>query len=184
MARWNVTAVDYEAPLFSNSEARLGTGIGPALWAKWLHRGLIAPSRPTKSGRGGLYAGRKIFEIRVMNLVGTEVAIPASEAQEIADLATKGTWNSAELKTAETNWRRLVIRDNAPPLDVYLLFSRTENCWGYEEALAQPEFKNSATLVLAAARELIAVSKYCWSVLEETGRTTMPRMVSHIRRAD
>ena len=66
---WKITALDYEAPLFANAEAREGAGVAPMLWAKWLQRGLAAPSRTVKSGRAGQYAAKKIFELRVMNVV-------------------------------------------------------------------------------------------------------------------
>jgi hypothetical protein len=170
---WKTTAVDYDAALFTNPEARLGAGITPSLWAKWLHRGFFVPSRAVKGGRGGQYAARKIFEIRVMNLVTTDLTIPPSEAKQIAHLAAKGTWNSIELKK-ENGWRSYVIRDNVPPLDIFLLFSRNKKCWEYAMSVGPPQApdleKSSAWLILAAARELIAVSKYCWNILEETGR--------------
>jgi hypothetical protein len=180
---WNVTAVDYDTALYTNAEARLGAGVTASLWAKWLHRDFFDPSRSVKSGRGGQYAARKIFEIRVMNLATTDLAIPPSEAKQIAELAAKGSWNPVELKSPvelKKNWRSYVIRANAEPLDMFLLFSRTKvyrgkNCWGYEPTVGPPQAadleKNSVLLVLAAARELIAVSKYCWNILEESGRT-------------
>ena len=153
---WKITDLDYEAPLFSNAEARVGAGVSPTLWAKWLHRGLTTP---TRSGRGGhLYSALKIFEMRIFNIVVEEVTIPPSQALQIAQLTANGKWKS------------LVIRDSPPPLDVCLVFSRTENCWGYEILLAD-SFKNSASIVIAAARELTAVSKYCWGILNEPGRT-------------
>lgn len=51
----------------------------------------------------------------------------------------------------------------------FLIFSKTDNCWGYDMAIGPPtvsHFTNSASVVLAAARELTAVSKYCWSILD------------------
>lgn len=173
MGTWKITALDYDAALFTNSEARLGAGIGPALWAKWLHRHFFTPSRAVKGGRGGQYAPKKIFELRVMNLMTTDVALPPSEAKQIAYLAAKGTWNSAELKK-ENNWRSYVIRDNPLPLDIFLLYSRDKSCWGHEMSVGPPKTedlaKNSVLLVLAATRELIAVSKYCWNILEGPDR--------------
>jgi hypothetical protein len=172
-AVWRITDLDYDAPWFTNAEARLGTGLGPALWAKWLHRGIIEPTRTVKGGRGGQYAARTIFQIRVMSVAVEDVAIPPSEAQQIADLAAKGPWKSEELRT-ERNWRSYVIRDHPLPLDVFLTFSRTGNCWGYE-ILKGSDFENDASLVLAAARELTAVSKYCWNILNGSGESSDQR---------
>jgi len=157
---WKITDLDYEAPLFSNAEARLGAGVGPTLWAKWLHRGF---NTPTRTGRGGhLYSALKIFEMRIFYVLVEEVTIPPSEAVQIAQLTANGKWKS------------LVIRDSSPPLDVCLVFSRTKNCWGYE-ILGADSLKNNASVVIAAARELRAVSKYCWNILEDSGRTTRVR---------
>lgn len=103
-----------------------------------------------------------------MNVVIEETAIPPSEAKQIADLAAIGPWNIKELAAQPTHWRSFVLRES-PPVDVYLVFSKIQNCWGYD--MLQPDsFKNSASVVLAATRELMAVSKYCWNILEESGR--------------
>jgi hypothetical protein len=167
---WTVTGIDYEAPLFANAEAREGAGVAPMLWAKWIQRGLATPSRTVKGGRAGQYAAKKIFELRAMNVIAQQTAIPVSEAQQIAALAAKGPWDPTELKKGN-NWRRYVIRDDAAPLDIRLLFSRSDDCWGYEADLGDhPKFKQSAILVLTAGRELITVSKYCWGLLNEAGR--------------
>jgi hypothetical protein len=53
-------------------------------------------------------------------------------------------------------------------VDLRLIFSKTENCWGYK-ILGKDDLKNSASVVLAATRELISVSKYCWNILHEGG---------------
>jgi len=172
---WKITALDYEAPLFANAEAREIAGVAPMLWAKWIQRGMGGPSRSLKSGRAGQYAAKKIFEMRVMSVVVQQTTIPISEAQQIAEQAAKGTWNIKELAALPPiNWRSYVLRDDPPPVDIHLTFSRTENCWGYE-ILGADSFKNSASVVLAAARELIAVSKYCWNILEESRRVTGAR---------
>lgn len=171
---WKITDLDYETAPFTNAEAREGAGVTPALWAKWKERGLGGPSRTLKGGRAGQYSPKRIFEMKVMSVVVQETSIPVSEAKEIAALAVKGSWNIDELRARPRNWRSCVIRDNPPPLDVFLVFSRTENCWGFDVAIGPPRietFKNSASLVLAAARELTAVSKFCWHLLQETGRT-------------
>jgi hypothetical protein len=170
---WTVTGINYEAPLFANAEAREGAGVAPMLWAKWIQRGLAGPSRSV-GGRAGQYAAKKVFEMRLMNVVGQQTAIPVSEAQQIAALAAKGPWDPTELKKSD-NWRRYVIRDDDPPLDIRLLFSKSDDCWSYQADLGDSKFKQSATLVLAAGRELIAVSKYCWKLLNESGRTTTGR---------
>jgi len=168
---WDITALDYEAPLFSNAEAREGAGVNPALWAKWTQRGLVTPSRMTKSGRAGPSAGKKIFEMRVLSIVVEGAAIPVSEAQQIAALAAKGPWNAKDLAAEPSNWRSVVLRASPPPLDVFLVFSKIDNCWGYEASLGPPKhFKHSASIVLAAKRELETVSKYCWGILHETGK--------------
>jgi hypothetical protein len=169
---WNITGLDYEAPLFANAEAREGAGVAPMLWAKWTQRGKAGASRSLKGGRAGHYSAKRIFEMRLMNLVVQQTAIPVSEAQQIAALAVKGPWNIQELaaEPEPTNWRSYVLRESRPPLDVCLIYSKTENCWGYDLSLGVPanlNFKNSASLVLAAARELTTVSKYCWSLLLE-----------------
>ena len=109
-----------------------------------------------------------------MYLLGQEVGIPPSETKEIANLASKGSWNVKELAAQdprEKNWRGHVLRESPPPLDVFLIFSKTDDCWGYK-ILGTDNIKNSASVVLAAARELIAVSKYCWGILHEAGRAT------------
>jgi hypothetical protein len=168
-AVWKITDLDYEAPLFANAEARLGTGFGQTLWAKHLHRGTFAPTREVKGGRGGQYAARDVFRMRIVYLLGEEVGIPPSEALQIANLATKGPWNVKELAAEPKNWRSFVIRELPPPLDVFLIFSKADDCWGYE-ILGPDNIKNSASVVLAAARELIAVSKYCWSILHAADR--------------
>ena len=173
---WKITDLDYDAPLLANAEARLGTGYGQTPWAKHLHRGTFAPTRAVKGGRGGQYAPRDVFRMRLMYLLGEEAGVPPSEALQIANLATEGTWNVKELAAQdprEKNWRGLVLRESPPPLDVFLIFSKTENCWGYE-MLGPDNIKNSASVVLAATRELIAVSKYCWNILhaaDRVGRT-------------
>jgi hypothetical protein len=155
---WRVTDLDYDSPLFNNAEARRGVGVDEMLWAKRLQRGLQAPTRAVKGGRGGQYAAKTIFEIRIMNLVFEELAIPASEAKQIGGLAAEGTWKIAELAADPTNWRSLVI---------FLLFTRTDNCWGFEilGPVVPASFKSNASLVVAAARELNAVSQYCWNIL-------------------
>ena len=45
------------------------------LWAKWIQRGLAGPSRSV-GGRAGQYAAKKVFEMRLMNVVGQQTAIP------------------------------------------------------------------------------------------------------------
>jgi hypothetical protein len=91
-----------------------------------------------------------------------EVTIPPSEATQIAQLTANGKWKS------------LVIRERPAPLDVFLIFFRTQHGWAYEMAResVSDSFKNSASLVLAAARELTAVSKECWKILNGPGRDT------------
>ena len=171
---WTPAGIDYEAALYANAEAREGAGVSPTIWAKWMHRGLIDPTRNV-GGRAGLYAAKKIFELRLMNVVVQQTAIPVSEAQQIAALAAKGPWDTNELMKSK-NWRQYVIREDALPLDIHLLFSKSDDCWGYEADLGdRSKFKQSATLVLAVGRELIAVSKYCWNLLNESGRTTKGR---------
>jgi hypothetical protein len=171
---WKITALDYEAPLFANAEAREVAGAAPMVWAKWIQRGMGGPSRTLKGGRAGHYAAKRIFEMRLMNLVVQQTAIPVSEAQQIAALAVKGTWNIKELAAEQTNWRSFVLREAPPPLDIYLIFSKNENCWAYE-ILGPDTFKNSASVVIAAARELRSVSKYCWGILNEPRRTAATR---------
>ena len=100
---WKITALDYEAPLFANAEAREIAGVAPMLWAKWIQRGMGGPSRTIKGGRAGQYAAKKIFEMRVMNVVVQQTAIPISEAQQIAELAAKGTWSIKELADGAAN---------------------------------------------------------------------------------
>jgi hypothetical protein len=171
---WTITGLDYSAPLFANAEAREGAGVAPMLWAKWIQRGLAESSRNV-GGRAGQFAAKKIFELRLMNVVVQQTAIPVSEAQQIAALAAKGPWDVNELKKSK-NWRRYVIREDAAPLDMLLLFSKQHDCWSYEPNLGEPsKFGQSATLVLAAGRELIAVSEYCWKLLDESGRATTGR---------
>jgi hypothetical protein len=170
---WTVTAIDYEAPLFTNAEAREGAGVAPMLWAKWIQRGMATPSRTVRGGRGGQYAPKEVFRFRAMNVLVQKAAIPVSEAREIAAMAADGPWNLRELAAAPTNWRNVVIRANPAPLDVFLIFFKTDNCWSYEPSFGPPtidNFKSSAALVLAAARELNAVSQYCWNILEESER--------------
>ncbi len=169
---WKVTALDYEAPLFANAEAREGVGADPVLFAKWRQRGLAEPNRPIKGGRGGQYAAKKIFELRVMNVVTQQTTIPVGEAHQIAELASSGPWSRAELTAQPTHWRSLVIRDRPPPIDVFLIFYRTEQCWAYDMLGVEAHFKNSASIVIAAARELRSVSKYCWNILEESGQAS------------
>jgi hypothetical protein len=113
-----------------------------------------------------------------MNLVVQQTAIPVSEAQQIASLAVKGPWNIKDLAGEPMNWQSYVIRES-PPLDVWLIYSKTENCWGYELSVGVPttlNIKNSASLVLAAKRESITVSQHCWSILEESGRAAKVRV--------
>ena len=160
---WKITALDYSAAQFTSPDARLAAGISEATEAKWRHRGVITATRPGRGGRGGhLYSALKIFELKILNLLVEDVAIPPSEATQIAKLAANGKWKS------------LVIRERPAPLDVLLVFSRTQDCWAYEMAResVSDSFKNSASLVLAAARELTAVSKECWKILNGPGRDT------------
>jgi len=160
---WKITALDYSAAQFTSPDARLAAGISEATEAKWRHRGIITATRPGRGGRGGhLYSALKIFELKVLNMLVEEVTIPPSEATQIAQLAANGKWKS------------LVIRERPAPLDVFLIFSRTQDCWAYEMAResVSDSFKNSASLVLAAARELTAVSKECWKILNGPGRDT------------
>jgi hypothetical protein len=162
---WQITALDYDAALFTNAETRGGAAVAPMLWAKWKHRGIgTAPARTGRGSRGGdLYSAWKIFEMRILNLLVEDVKLPPSEALQIAELTAKG------------DWKKFVIRDAPPPIDVFLIFSRTENCWGYEMLGPNSFFKDSASIVLAAARELTAVSKYCWNILHEPGRAEATR---------
>ncbi len=172
---WKITALDYEAPLFANAEAREVAGVAPMLWAKWIQRGMGGPSRTLKGGRAGHYAAKRIIEMRLMNVVVQQTAIPVSEAQQIAALAVKGPWNIKELAAEQTSWRSFVLRETAPSLDVFLIFSKTDNCWGYEMSIGPPaknSFKNNASLVIAAERELRSVSQKCWSILEESERAS------------
>ena len=158
---WKITALDYSAAQFTSPEARLVAGISEAAEAKWRHRGVITATRPGRGGRGGhLYSALKIFELKILNLLVEDVAIPPSEATQIAKLAANGKWKS------------LVIRERPPPLDVFLIFSRTEDCWAYEMARqsVSDSFQNSASLIVAATRELTAVSKHCWNILNEPSR--------------
>jgi hypothetical protein len=127
---------------------------------------MVGPTRAVKGGRTGNYAPKRIFEMRLLNLVVQQTAIPVSEAQQIAALAVKGPWNVQELAAEPTNWRSFVLRDAPTPLDVKLVFSKTEDCWSYK-MLSLDSFENSASVVLAAARELTAVSKYCWNLLHD-----------------
>jgi hypothetical protein len=102
----------------------------------------------------------------------SSAAIPVSEAQQIAALAAKGPWDPTELKQGN-NWRRYVIRDDAPPLDIHLLFSRSDDCWSYKADLGDSKFEHgdlAAALVLAGGSELVAVSKYCWNILNASER--------------
>ncbi len=170
---WTATGLDYEAPLFANAEAREGAGVAPMLWAKWIQRGMATPSRAVKGGRAGQYAAKKIFELRVMNKLVQQTAIPVSEARNIAALTAEGPWGLKQLAAAPTHWKSLVIREKPAPLDIFLLFSKTNNCWGYEVFFGPPatgQFKSPATLALAAARELNEVSKYCWNILDASHR--------------
>ena len=158
---WKITALDYSAAQFTSPEARLVAGISEAAEAKWRHRGVITATRPGRGGRGGhLYSALKIFELKILNLLVEDVAIPPSEATQIAKLAANGKWKS------------LVIRERPPPSDVFLIFSRTEDCWAYEMARqsVSDSFKNNASLIVAATRELTAVSKHCWNILNEPSR--------------
>jgi hypothetical protein len=160
---WKITALDYSAAQFTSPEARLVAGISEAAEAKWRHRGIITATRPGRGDRGGhLYSALKIFELKVLNMLVEEVTIPPSEAKQIAQL------------TANGKWKTHVISDRPPPLDVFLIFSfsKAENCWTYD--LAGPSvadsFKSNASLVVAAGRELTAVSKHCWKILNEPSR--------------
>jgi hypothetical protein len=167
---WSITALDYEVALLTNAEAREGAGMSPMLWAKWKERGLVLPTRQVKGGRGGQYAAKDVFRLRLVSVSSAAIGLPPSEAIEIAKLASKGSWNVKQLaaqNARKKNWRGFVLRESPRPLDVFLIFSKTDNCWGYELALEAPTFKNSASVVIAAARELIAVSKYCWNVLQQ-----------------
>jgi len=102
-----------------------------------------------------------------MHLVVEEAAIPPGEALQIAELAAKGPWTRKELSAAHQNWKRYVLRESPPPMaDMRLIFSKTEDCWEYQ-ILGKDDIKNSASVVVAAPRELIAVSKYCWTILHE-----------------
>ena len=155
---WQITRLDYSAPLYTAPEARLVAGISEATDAKWRHRGISTPTRPGRGGRGGhLYSALKIFELRILRLLVEEVTIPPSESIQIAQL------------TADGKWKGLVIRDAPPPIDVFLIFHRTERSWEYEMAGPQVSetFKRSTSVVIAAARELTAVSKHCWNILHE-----------------
>ena len=59
-----------------------------------------------------------------MNVVVQQTAIPVSEAQQIAALAVKGTWNIKELGAEQTNWRSFVLRETIPSLDVSSSFPK------------------------------------------------------------
>jgi hypothetical protein len=160
---WNITALDYETALFGNAEAREIVGVSPMLWAKWVQRTIAAPTRPGRGRGGGLYSAKRIFEMRLIRVIAEHAAIPVSEAQEIAALATKGPWNTKELSGRVKNWRFYVLRDSPPPVDVQLLFSKTDGCWEYK-ILGTDRIENAAAVIVAAARELIAVSKACWTL--------------------
>jgi hypothetical protein len=156
---WKITALDYSAPLFTYAEACTTAGIGEPIGAKWMHRGIIEPTRRGHGGRGGhLFSALKIFEMRILNQLVEQLTIPPSEAKQMADLAANGKWKSH------------VLRDHPHPLNVFLVFHRVGECWEYEMAgsRAQETFKNSASVVLAAARELTEVSKACWNILNSS----------------
>jgi hypothetical protein len=111
---WKITGLDYDAALYANAEARHIAGVDPVLWAKWIQRQKFGPSRKVQGGRAGQYAAKRIFEMRLMNVLVQQTAIPVSEAQQIAELAAKGSWNIEELAASLCSSERPATRERVP----------------------------------------------------------------------
>lgn len=164
---WNIKQAkfDLDAAYFTQFETCVVADISQATGAKWLHRNILKPTRSGRSKRGGhLFSALNIFEAKTTNALVKHLAIPPSEAAKIAMLVAKGDWKSR------------VIRETPAPLSIFLVITRTDDCWEYIESLGPPsldDLNKPTVAVLAAARDLTAVYEQCWKILNDSERATV-----------
>jgi hypothetical protein len=157
---WQKIKFDPEAPLFTQFDMGAVAGISQATAAKWLHRKILEPTRPGRGQKGGhLYSAIKIFEIRTINSLVQNLAIPPTDAAQMAHLAANG------------DWKFHVIKDHPHPHPVFLVFNRTENRWSYDVSMGPPTekylLKYPVVAVLPAARDLMMVYEECLKMLND-----------------
>jgi hypothetical protein len=155
--------LNVDAPLFTQADMSLVSGLPPATIAKWLHRDILKPTRSGHTARGGhLFSVMSIFQAKVTGTLVKHLTIPPSEAAQVASLAAKG------------DWKLYVLRHSPrPPLSVFLLFTYEDDCWGYNVSYGPPEegdLKKPVVAVLPAARDLLAVYEQCSQLLNAASR--------------